>query len=113
MVLVLDHLNTHSIASLYETFKPAEVRKLAQRLQIHSTPKRGSWLNIAKIELSALSTQCLDRRLPDQTARPANKTLQNEISAWEKDRSNRQITVNWQFTAADTRIKLKRSYSQL
>ncbi len=107
VVLVLDNLNTHSTASLYETFEPAQARKLAQRLQIHHTPKRGSWLNVAEIELSALTTQCLDRRLPDLP------TLQNEIAAWEIDRNNRQIRINWQFTTQDARIKLRRLYPQL
>lgn len=107
VVLVLDNLNTHAIASLYETFEPAHARRLAERLQIHYTPKRGSWLNIAEIELSALSTQCLDRRLPDLHA------LQHEILAWENDRNNREITINWQFTTADARIKLRHLYPKL
>lgn len=107
VILVLDNLNTHAIASLYATFEPVEARRLAQRLQIHYTPKHGSWLNIAEIELSALSTQCLDQRIPDR------ETMQNGIAAWENDRNNRQITINWQFTAVDSRIKLKHLYPKL
>ena len=107
VVLVMDQLNTHSTASFYEAFEPDEARRLAARLDIHYTPKHGSWLNMAEIELSALSTQCLDRRIPDQ------QTLQNEIAAWEKDRNNRQIRINWHFTTEDARIKLRRLYPNL
>ena len=107
VVLVLDNLNTHSTASLYEAFEPAEARRLAERLRIHYTPKHGSWLNIAEIELSALSTQCLDRRIPDM------ETMRSEMAAWEQDRNNRQISIDWQFTAGDARIKLKRLYPKI
>jgi hypothetical protein len=105
--LVLDNLNTHSLASLYETFEPQEARRLAERLEIHYTPKHGSWLNMAEIELSALNGQCLDRRIPDL------ETMNSHIAAWEKDRNNHQSTINWHFTTADARIKLKRLYPKL
>jgi hypothetical protein len=105
--LVMDNLNTHSIASLYETFEPKEARRLAERLDIHYTPKHGSWLNMAEIELSVLKGQCLDRRIPDMT------TMQDEVAAWEKERNNRANKINWQFTASDARTKLKRLYPNL
>ena len=102
--LVMDNLNTHNIASLYETFEPKEARCLAERLEIHYTPKHGSWLNMAEIELSVLKGQCLDRRIPDMS------TLQTEVAAWEKDRSNKAKKIVWQFKTSDARIKLKRLY---
>jgi len=102
--LVMDNLNTHSIASLYETFEPKEARRLAERLEIHYTPKHGSWLNMAEIELSVLKGQCLDRRIPDMA------TMQTEVAAWEKDRNNSARKINWQFKTSDARIKLKRLY---
>jgi transposase len=105
--LVMDNLNTHSIASLYETFDPKEARRLAERLDIHYTPKHGSWLNMAEIELSVLKGQCLDRRIADMT------TMQAEVAAWEKDRNNSIKKINWQFTTPDARIKLRRLYPQL
>jgi len=105
--LVMDNLNTHNIASLYETFPPAEARRLAERLEIHFTPKHGSWLNIAEIELSALKGQCLDRRMPDIT------TVQAEVEVWENHRNNSPKPVNWQFTTNDARIKLKKLYPNL
>jgi len=105
--LVMDNLNTHSIASLYETFDPKEARRLAERLDIHYTPKHGSWLNMAEIELSVLKGQCLDRRIADMT------TMQAEVAAWEKDRNNSIKKINWQFTAPDARIKLRRLYPKL
>ena len=105
--LVMDNLNTHSVASLYETFEPKEARRLAERLEIHFTPKHGSWLNMAEIELSVLKGQCLDRRIPDMS------TMQAEVAAWEKDRNNRPSKINWQFTTSDARIKLKRLYPNL
>lgn len=104
IVVVMDNLNTHKLASLYEAFPPAEARRIAEKLEIHYTPKHGSWLNMAEIELSALSRQCLNRRLPDQP------TLQHEIAAWESQRNEAASTVNWRFTTADARIKLKRLY---
>jgi len=105
--LVCDNLNTHKIASLYEAFEPEQARALAKRLEIHYTPKHGSWLNIAEVELSALSGQCLNRRIPDMD------TLRHETQAWEQKRNARQKGVDWQFTARDARIKLKRLYPQL
>jgi len=105
--LVMDNLNTHSIASLYETFEPKEAMRLAQRLDIHYTPKHGSWLNIAEIELSVLKGQCLDRRIPDMA------TMQDQVSAWERDRNNAAKKIAWRFTTPDARIKLKRLYPQL
>jgi hypothetical protein len=105
--LVLDNLNTHTMASLYETFEPEEARCLARRLEIHYTPKHGSWLNIAEIELSALSTQCLSRRIADITQ------MREEVSAWETDRNNREVAIDWRFTTEDARIKLKRLYPKI
>lgn len=105
--LVMDNLNTHSTGSLYEAFQPAEANRLAKRLEIHYTPKHGSWLNVAEIELKALSTQCLDRRIPDI------QTLQREVAAWEKVRNRATIGVDWQFTTPNARIKLKRLYPQI
>lgn len=104
IVVVMDNLNTHKLASLYEAFPPAEARRIAEKLEIHYTPKHGSWLNMAEIELSLLSRQCLNRRIPDQP------TLRHEISAWEIQRNGAASTVNWRFTTADARIKLKRLY---
>jgi hypothetical protein len=105
--LIMDNLNTHSIASLYETFPPQEAHRLAQRLEIHHTPKHGSWLNIAEIELSALNGQCLHRRLPDI------ESMRREISAWQNHRNTRGAPINWRFTTQDARIKLLRLYPQL
>jgi len=105
--LVMDNLNTHNIASLYETFEPQEARRLAERLDIHYTPKHGSWLNMAEIELSALKGQCLNRRIPDMA------TMQAEVAAWETNRNNRIRKIDWQFTTADARVKLKRLYQKL
>lgn len=102
--LVMDNLNTHSVTSLYETFEPEEARRLAQRIEIHHTPKHGSWLNIAEIELSALKIQCLDRRIPEI------EKLRSEVAVWEVDRNNKIATVDWQFSTKDARIKLKRLY---
>jgi hypothetical protein len=105
--LVCDHLNTHGIGSLYEAFPPEQARRLASRLEIHHTPKHGSWLNIAEIELSALTIQCLDRRLPDLEA------LINETTQWEKRRNASPKGVDWQFSTHDARVKLKRLYPQM
>jgi hypothetical protein len=105
--LVMDNLNTHNLASLYEAFEPEEARRLARRLEIHHTPKHGSWLNIAEIELSALKIQCLDRRIPEIGK------LRAEVAAWEADRNNRIATVDWQFSTENARIKLKRLYPKL
>jgi hypothetical protein len=104
IVLVLDQLNTHTPASLYETFDPVEAKRLTTKLEIHYTPKHGSWLNMAEIELAALSTQCLDRRLGNQPALP------REVTAWEAERNAGLHTIDWHFTTADARIKLKRLY---
>lgn len=104
IVLVLDNLNTHTPAALYEVFPPAEARRLADKLEIHYTPKHGSWLNMAEIELSVLSRQCLDRRVPDFP------TLATEVAAWQDQRNAAGGTVDWRFTTADARIKLKRLY---
>lgn len=102
--LVVDNLNTHKIGSLYETFEAEEARRLAKRLEIHYTPKHGSWLNIAEIELKALSMQCLDRRIESR------EKLTREVGAWEVERNDAVIGVNWQFTTEDARVRLKRLY---
>jgi hypothetical protein len=107
VVLVCDNLNTHKIASLYEAFDPQEALRLAKRLEIHYTPKHGSWLNVAEIELSVFTKQCLDRRIPDMT------TLQQEAKAWYRKRNSNQKAVDWQFTTDDARVKLKRLYPQI
>jgi hypothetical protein len=104
IVLVLDQLNTHTPASLYEAFPPAEAKRLADRLEIHYTPKHGSWLNMAEIELSVLQRQCLDRRLRNRG------TMAREVAAWVIARNTAATTIDWQFTTADARIKLKRLY---
>ncbi len=104
IVLVMDNLNTHSPASLYEAFDPQEAKRLADKLEIHYTPKHGSWLNIAEIELSVLSRQCLDRRVPDF------ETLQMEVAAWQERREAAGTKIEWRFTTEDARIKLKRLY---
>jgi hypothetical protein len=103
-VLVCDNLNTHTPAALYEAFEPAEARRLAERFEWHYTPKHGSWLNVAEMELSALARQCLDRRIPN---RPA---LRREVQAWERQRNAAVVKVDWQFTTADARVKLKKLY---
>lgn len=107
VVLVMDNLNTHGAASLYERFPPEVARRLAERLEIHYTPKHGSWLDIAEIELSVLSRQCLNRRLDSLDA------LKREVGEWLRDRNNRQTKVEWHFTAADARVKLRRLYPLL
>lgn len=107
VVLVMDNLNTHKPAALYEAFEPAVARALIERLEIHYTPKHGSWLNMAEIELSVLSRQCLDRRIPDL------ETLTREVAAWEQARNADSRTVNWRFTTPDARIKLKRLYPSI
>ena len=104
IILVTDNLNTHSPACLYERFEPAEARRLAQRFEWHYTPEHGSWLNMVEIELSVLSRQCLSRRMPDK------QKLSTEVSAWERDRNNVKVQIDWQFTTEDARIKLKRLY---
>ncbi len=104
IVLVLDNLNIHSPASLYETFAPAEAKRLADKLEIHYTPRHGSWLNMAEIELSILQRQCLDRRLGDRA------TMEQEAAAWETARNAAGRRIDWRFTTDDARIKLKRLY---
>ena len=107
VTLVMDNLNTHTGASLYEAFEPHEARRLLDRLDIHYTPKHGSWLNMAEIELGVLTRQCLDRRLPDKA------TLSAEIAAWQQRRNAAESKVEWRFTTANARIKLKRLYPTL
>ena len=107
IVLVMDNLNTHTPAALYAAFPPAEAKRIWDRLELHYTPKHGSWLNMAEIELSVLSRQCLDRRIPDQDA------LRAETAAWVERRNNAQATIDWRFTTADARIKLKKLYPTL
>jgi len=107
VVLVMDQLNTHDPASLYEAFPPAEAKRLADKLEIHYTPKHGSWLNIAEIELSILSRQCLNQRIPDIS------TLKKEVQAHQGSRDAKGSKVNWRFTTADARIKLKRLYPSI
>ena len=107
VVLVMDNLNTHNAASLYTAFPPAEARNLAERLEIHYTPKHGSWLNIAEIELSVLKRQCLAGRIA------CIEKMRDEVSAWNTDRNNRQSNIDWQFRTDDARVKLKRLYPKL
>jgi len=104
VVLVMDNLNTHGIGSLYEAFEPAEAHALAQRLEIHHTPKHGSWLNIAEIELSALTRQCLDRRIDDLAV------LNTELAAWQQQTNADQRQVDWHFTTEDARVRLRHLY---
>ena len=105
--LVMDNLNTHVPSSLYETFQPAEAKRILDKLEIHYTPKHGSWLNMAEIELSVLSRQCLHRRIGNV------QTLTHEINAWQKDRNNKSAKMDWRFTTADARIKLKKLYPSI
>lgn len=105
--LVMDNLNTHTLGSLYEIFEPAEARRLAARLDIHYTPKHGSWLNVAEIELRALSQQCFARRMHEIDF------VQSEVAAWEKRRNNSDATVRWQFTTHDARIRLHALYPEI
>ena len=104
IVLVMDNLNTHTAASLYEAFAPTEAKRLADKLEIHYTPKHGSWLDMAEIELSVLARQCLSRHIPDVD------TLTREVTAWEQARNDAKRTVNWHFTTADARVKLRKLY---
>ena len=105
--VVLDNLNTHRVASLYETFPAAEARRIAKRLEFHYTPKHGSWLNMAEIELGVLARQCLARRIPDQDA------LRRESKTWQDQRNQDTMKVDWRFTTADARIKLKSLYPSI
>lgn len=107
IVLVMDNLNTHTPGSLYEAFPPTEARRLANKLEIHYTPVHGSWLDMAEIELSVLTRQCLDRRIPDRT------TLDAEVEAWQHRRNSAGAPVRWRFTTADARIKLHRLYPSI
>jgi hypothetical protein len=107
IVLVQDNLNTHKKASLYEAFPAAEARRLVERFEWHYTPKHGSWLDLAESELGVLSSQCLDRRIPDQ------QTLVEEVAAWEHDRNRHHAKADWQFTTENARIKLKHLYPLL
>lgn len=107
ITVIHDQLNTHVAASVYKAFPPAEARRILNKLEFHYTPKHGSWLNMAEIELSVLARQCLDRRIPDQ------ETLKQEVAAWEQDRNRAATTVDWRFTTADARIKLKRLYPSI
>lgn len=107
IVAVIDNLNTHVPAAFYEAFEPDEARRLINRFEFHYTPKHGSWLNMAEIELSALGRQCLNRRIPDKA------TLHSEVKAWENDRNAQIVKVLWRFTTADARIKLKHLYPQI
>ena len=107
LVLVMDNLNTHNPGSLYEAFEPEEARRLIDKLEIHHTPKHGSWLNVAEIELSVLSRQCLNRRIPDK------ETYEQEIKKWNNDRNHQQIGVEWHFTTKEARSKLKRLYPKV
>jgi hypothetical protein len=102
--LVMDNLNTHTLGSLYEAFPPEEARRIAEKLEIHYTPKHGSWLNIAEIELRVLTVQCLNRRIGDAV------TLRREVRAWEAQRNASDARVDWQFTSEDARIHLKQLY---
>ena len=104
VILVLDNLNIHKIASLYEAFPAEEARRLAERLELHFTPVHGSWLNICEIELSVLGRQCLNRRIENM------KTITSEVEKWQHNRNNKQATIDWQFTNEKARIKLKRLY---
>lgn len=105
--LVMDNLNTHTIGSLYEAFPPSEARRIAERLEIHYTPKHGSWLNMAEIELRVLAVQCLNRRIPDAAI------LRREVKAWETARNSSDAHVDWQFTSDDARIHLKQLYPRI
>lgn len=104
IVLVMDNLNTHKLASLYQAFPPALARRLAERFEIHYTPKHGSWLNVAEIELSVLTRQCLGQRLGNRAG------LEAVVSDWQIERNERGVGVDWQFTTKDARIRLKRLY---
>ena len=107
IILVMDNLNTHKPSSLYKAFPPAEARRLLKRLELHYTPKHGSWLNIAEIELSIMTRQCLSRRVD------SIETLRIELKAWENERNNTVATINWQFRTTDARVKLSSLYPRL
>jgi len=107
IIVVLDNLNTHTPAAFYLAFEPEEARRLVKRFEFHFTPKHGSWLNMAEIELSVLSRQCINRRIPDE------QTLRKEVQAWVDDRNSKVVKVDWRFSTADARIKLKRLYPMI
>ena len=107
IVLVMDNLNTHHPSSLYEAFEPAEARRIAERLEIHYTPKHGSWLNMAEIEIGVMARQCLGRRIPDRGV------LRRETAAWQAQRNRDAVRVDWRFTTADARIRLKSLYPSI
>jgi len=107
ITLVMDNLNTHVGGSLYKAFSPAEAQRIMKKLEIHYTPKHGSWLNMAEIELSILARQCLNRRIPDQ------RSMKKEVAAWVAERNKNSAGVDWHFTTEDARIKLKRLYPKL
>ena len=104
ITLVMDNLNTHCPSSLYEAFEPEEAKRILSRLELHYTPKHGSWLNMAEIELSILGRQCLSRRIADQ------ETLRHEVSEWQRTRNSKALKIDWRFTTSDARIKLKKLY---
>lgn len=107
IVIVMDNLNTHSPVSFYQTFEPEEALRLSNRFEFHYTPKHGSWLNMAEIELGVLIRQCLNRRIPDRA------TLEREVRAWQNERNEKVVKVDWRFTTADARIKLKHLYPEI
>ena len=105
--VVLDNLNTHDLSALYETFEPAEARRIARKLEFHYTPKHGSWLNMVEIEFSILSRQCLDRRIPNI------QILKREVACWEKQRNEQQATIQWHFTTEVARVRLQSFYPSI
>jgi len=107
IVLVMDNLNTHNLSSLYEAFTPCEARRLAERFEIHYTPKHGSWLNMAEIEIGVMSRQCLKHRIPSK------KVMAYQVKAWTCSRNSANMSVDWQFTTDDARIKLKHLYPKI
>ena len=107
IILIMDNLNTHHKSSLYEAFEAKEAKRIADKLEIHYTPKHGSWLDMAEIELSHLSRQCLDRRISEKSI------LTAEVEAWTTARNNKKIVADWQFTTSDARIKLRRLYTSI
>ncbi len=107
IVLVMDNLNTHHPSSLYEAFDPAEARRIAEKLEIHYTPKHGSWLNMVESELAVLASQCLDRRIPSQDV------LKHETGAWQTQRNHDAVSTHWRFTTEDARIKLRSLYPSI
>jgi len=107
IILIMDNLNTHKVASLYKEYPPEEARRIIKKLELHYTPKHGSWLNIAEIELNVMTRQCLSRRIDNID------TLRKELAAWEQERNHNQATVNWQFKTKDARVKLTSLYPEL